>query len=107
MSTAHALDRVENKYVCMINNKVFPKEQILIVVQDKRYYGCCDMCVSRLNNDASSRYGVDPVSGKPVDKATAIVGASADGQAYYFESESNLLKFSPGAQSNGQDKVAH
>ena len=36
VSTAHALDRVENKYVCMINNKVFPKEQILIVVENNK-----------------------------------------------------------------------
>ncbi len=107
MSTAHALERVENKYVCMINNKVFSKEQILIVVENNKYYGCCEMCISRLNNDASSRYGIDPVSGKPVDKATAIIGASEDGQAHYFESESNLSKFVTSAQSTSQDKGVH
>ena len=39
---------VEAKYICMVNNSVFDKEQIAVEVGDKTYYGCCSMCEERL-----------------------------------------------------------
>jgi len=38
---------------------------------------------------------VDPVSQRPVDKATAVIGKTATGTALYFENEQNLLAYSP------------
>ena len=35
-----SLVQVEAKYVCMINNQVFDKEQIAIEVENRTYYGC-------------------------------------------------------------------
>lgn len=91
---AEPVTKVESKLVCMINDTVFPKEQIPTVVDGKTYYGCCAMCASRLSTNAKVRTAVDPISGKDVDKAKAVIGADKDGNAHYFESEYNLSAFS-------------
>ena len=93
-----SLVQVEAKYVCMINNQVFDKEQIAIEVENRTYYGCCAMCKDKLRNDAKSRVATDPVSGKKVDKAKAVIGASSDGKVFYFENAENLKKFKAGSK---------
>ncbi|HEY0171972.1 MAG TPA: hypothetical protein VGB98_13200 [Pyrinomonadaceae bacterium] len=94
-----ALQVVDAKYVCMINNQRFSKVQIPIEVEGRTYYGCCDMCKDKLGGDPTSRVAVDPVSGKEVDKAKAVIGVDADGAAYYFESAENLKRYKAGAKS--------
>jgi YHS domain-containing protein len=96
-SATPALTKVETKFVCMINDQVFGKVQIPVEVEGRTYYGCCEMCKERLRGDASSRTGVDPVSGKTVDKATAVIGATPDGTVFYFETVENLKRFKPAA----------
>src|SRR5215213_8719123 len=91
---AHAtLKRVETQKVCMINNQVFEKDQIPVEVEGKTYYGCCEMCKERLTKDPASRQAVDPVTGKTVDKATAVIGVLPDGKVLYFESAETLAKY--------------
>ena len=90
------LKPVEAQYVCMMNNKVFDKPQMAIQVEGKTYYGCCPMCADKLKNDASLRTATDPVSGKSVDKASAVIGADTHGMTYYFESKENFNKFATG-----------
>lgn len=87
------LTQVETKYVCMINNQKFDKEQIAVEVEGQTYYGCCEMCKEKLKNDKASRWATDPVSGKKVDKAKAVIGVNAEGKAFYFENADNLKKF--------------
>jgi YHS domain-containing protein len=87
------LKRVETKKVCMINNQIFEKDQIPVEVQGRTYYGCCEMCKERLANDATARTAVDPVSGKEVDKAKAVIAAKPDGSVLYFESEETMEKY--------------
>lgn len=87
------LKAMEPQYICMVNNAVFDKPQIPVEVNGETYYGCCSMCKTTLEQDASSRQAVDPVSGKTVDKAKAVIGASPDGKVYYFENEENMRKF--------------
>lgn len=101
-SKEQGLVQVETKYVCMINNQRFNKEQIPVAVGKLTYYGCCEMCKAKLRNDAKSRTAVDPVSGKKVDKATAVIGVDADGSAYYFQNAENLKQFKPGSKSSGK-----
>lgn len=93
-SGGEQLKKVEPQYVCMINNKLFENPQIPVVVGEKTYYGCCPMCKEKLEKSAEARSATDPVSGKTVDKATAVIGAQADGVVHYFENEENLKKFS-------------
>jgi len=88
-----ALIQVDSKYVCMINDQHFNKEQIPVIVDGKTYYGCCKMCEAKLKTDAKSRIAVDPVSGKIVDKALSVIGVTSDGRVFYFENERNLQKF--------------
>ena len=95
---AEPLQRVEAKKVCMINNQLFAKDQIPVEVQGKTYYGCCEMCKERLAKDADARTGTDPVTGKPVDKATAVIAALEDGSVLYFESEKTFEQYSKGAK---------
>ena len=86
------LKKVEPKTVCMVNEMAMGKDQIPVEVDGKTYYGCCEMCKTALAKDASKRTAVDPISGKEVDKARAIIGAQEDGRVFYFESEENLAK---------------
>jgi YHS domain-containing protein len=86
------LKKVEAKTVCMVNEMAMGKDQIPVEVDGKTYYGCCEMCKNTLAKDASKRTATDPVSGKDVDKAKAVIGAQEDGRVFYFESEANLEK---------------
>ncbi|HEY8460213.1 MAG TPA: TRASH domain-containing protein [Blastocatellia bacterium] len=101
-SKGQGLVQVEAKYVCMINNQRFNKEQIPVAVGNRTYYGCCEMCKNALRNNPRSRVAIDPVSKKKVDKATAIIGVDADGNAFYFENAENLKQFKPGQKASGK-----
>lgn len=88
-----ALQKVEANLVCMINDTFMNVQQIPTKVDGKIYYGCCPMCKEKLEKSAEARTATDPVSGNKVDKATAIIGAQADGRVHYFENEENMKKF--------------
>jgi YHS domain-containing protein len=92
------LTRVEPKTVCMINEHAMGKDQIPVEVEGRTYYGCCDMCKKALSTDAAKREAVDPISGKKVDKAKAVIGAQEDGKVFYFENEENLTKYNAKAE---------
>lgn len=90
-----ALTRVTDRsLVCMVNNQFMARPQIPIEVDGRTYYGCCEMCKGRLAQDPSSRTATDPVSQQQVDKATAVIGKTADGSTLYFESEQTFAAFS-------------
>ena len=77
---------VEPSLVCMVNDAYMGKPQIPVPVNGKTYYGCCEMCVDKLNNLESARIAIDPYSGNPVDKSEAyIVLMNPQGAVAYFE----------------------
>jgi YHS domain-containing protein len=90
---AEPLQHVPAKRVCMVNDTRFDKDQIPVAVDGKTYFGCCEMCKGRLAKDASIRQATDPVSGKAVDKAKAVIGAKPDGKVLYFESEKTFSAY--------------
>ncbi len=96
------LKQVEAEYVCMVNDTVFTEPQIEVPVGDKIYYGCCSGCVGLLQGSDEYHTAIDPVSGKDVDKASAVIGVSPDLQAYYFENIENLKAYT-GTQPKGTD----
>ena len=97
-----ALEVVEPEFVCMVNDAAYDREQVRVDVDDKAYYGCCEMCKARLAENEHLRMGVDPISGKEVDKATAVIAADAYKRVYYFENEENLKKANEKLQKKQQ-----
>jgi len=77
---------VDPRVVCMVNDAVMGKAQIPVRFEDRTYYGCCEGCVERLKSDRTARYAADPVTGKEVDKAKAVILEGPSGEALYFES---------------------
>lgn len=77
---------VEPSIVCMVNNAVMGKAQIPVKFEGKTYYGCCEGCVETIKTERAARYAKDPVSGKEVDKAKAVILEGPGGEALYFES---------------------
>ena len=90
------LIKVEPIKVCMVNDRLFEKDQIPVKVEERTYYGCCKMCEQTLKERAEFRTALDPVSGKKVDKAAAVIGALPDGTTLYFENEKNLESYKKG-----------
>ena len=82
--------KVDPRFVCMVNNSLFDSPQIPVEVGGQTYFGCCPMCKERLATDAEARQAMDPVSGRMVDKAVAVIGVLPTGAVVYFESEANL-----------------
>lgn len=99
VASSAALRPIERRFVCMVNDAVFEREQIPVEVDGKTYYGCCPMCKERLATDAEARTAIDPVSGDSVDKAMAVIAARPDGTVLYFESESTLARFTASGAS--------
>jgi YHS domain-containing protein len=97
-SGTHQLTRVDDvSQVCMVNDQFMGRAQIPVMVEGKTYFGCCEMCKGRLASDATARAAKDPVSGKGVDKSSAVIAKRADGQVLYFENEQNLQRYQAGA----------
>lgn len=90
---------VESNFVCMINDRSMANEQIPVAIDGKTYYGCCPMCKERLANDEASRYTIDPVSGKKVDKAKAVIGALPGAAVLYFENQKNFDRYNAGVRA--------
>ena len=90
---------VESNFVCMINDRSMSNEQIPVPIDGKTYYGCCPMCKERLAKDEASRYAIDPVSGKKVDKAKAVIGALPGAAVLYFENQKNFDRYNAGVRA--------
>ena len=88
--------KIESSKVCYVNNKFMGIDQIPVLVDNKTYYGCCEGCVTKLQENLGDvRYGVDPLTGEKVDKAMAYIVLSPLGNndVLYFESEKNYLAY--------------
>lgn len=87
--------KLESSLVCYVNNAYMGKEQIPVEVEGKIYYGCCEGCVDKLKNKRETRYALDPMTGKEVDKALAyiVLKPNGNGEVLYFESEENYIKY--------------
>lgn len=83
----------DRSLVCMVNNQFMGMPQIPVEVQGRTYYGCCEMCKGRLANEPAARSSLDPVSGNPVDKATAVVARDERGRTFYFENSETFARY--------------
>jgi YHS domain-containing protein len=92
-SAASAIQRVDPSQVCMVNNQYMGRPQIPVSVNGKTYYGCCPMCKGKLEREVSARAATDPVTGRQVDKADALIGKVENGDVLYFESQASLAAY--------------
>lgn len=92
-SPVGTLTETPGDLVCMVNNAYMGRPQMAVEVEGETYFACCDMCKSRLANEPASRMGTDPVSGRPVNKAKAVMARTDDGKMYYFENAENFLAY--------------
>ena len=83
----------DRSQVCMVTDKYLGRPQIPVVVEGSTYYGCCEMCKGRLTSEPATRWALDPLSGKSVDKAKAIIGSDRSGSILYFESADNFSAY--------------
>ncbi len=89
---------VPNDKVCMVTNMLFPRTQIPVTHNGKTYYGCCENCKKTLSEDSASRTATDPISGKSIDKASAVIAVRDDGSVVYFESKKTFETFTGKSQ---------
>ena len=70
-------------------------DQFAVPVNGKIYYGCCEDCKKKLNENAALRSGTDPLTGEQVDKAIAfiIVKPGSKDEVLYFKSEANAREY--------------
>ncbi len=87
--------RLSTELVCMVNDAFMGRKQYPVPVGDKIYYGCCEMCVSKLQDSDKYRYGIDPLTNEKVDKVEAyiVLASEETGAVYYFANEENYKKF--------------
>ncbi|MES2966636.1 MAG: hypothetical protein V4668_02525 [Patescibacteria group bacterium] len=90
---AEALKIVENEKVCMVTDMFFGKKQIPVTHEGKTYYGCCQNCKKTLSEDVTARKATDPVTGKLIDKATAVIATREDNSVVYFESKKTFEQY--------------
>src|SRR5579883_3039699 len=99
-AASDGVKQLNAKNVCFMNKTRFNHSLKSVEVDGKKYYGCCPDCLDKLKSDPAARMDTDPVSGKQVDKATAVIGVDKNGKIYFFENLDNLKKFKvPGLDS--------
>ncbi len=84
----------EPGHVCMVKRTTHVHTKFTIDHEGKKYSFCCTPCLDRFKAEPDKlRMAIDPVSGKPVDKADALIYAYK-GRAVFLESKKSLKKYS-------------
>ena len=89
-------EQIPRELVCMVNDAFMGVEQIPVEAEGKTYYGCCQMCKSKIQENSDNvRYATDPFSGEKVNKAIAFITLrpGQDKGVYYFISEKNMRSY--------------
>ena len=77
--------------ICMRADEIVKQQNLAVEIEGKTYYALprCSLLMHR----PGFRLAVDPISGRKVDKAGAVIGATAEGHVFYFENERNFKDF--------------
>ena len=92
-SKSSLLIRVKPEEVNMAINHYEGAKQNEVMIDGKVYYAGVRGYVTHISANPSTRYSKDPFTGKPVDKAVAVIYADASSRAHYFESEDTYKAF--------------
>ena len=86
---------VPNEKVCMVNDRYMGVSQIPIDVSGITYYGCCENCIEKLQNNLNDvRFGGNPTADTKVDKASAVIVQDKNsGRVFYFASKDEANAF--------------
>lgn len=79
--------------ICMANDQYLGKPQQSLELEGRTYFGCCATCKERLQKNAALRSAADPITGRAIDKAAAVLGMTAKGDILYFESAATLARY--------------
>ncbi len=82
----------EKNKVCMLANELLSHEGMALEIEGRVYNGT-PSCTVVLAQNPIQRLAYDPLTGKLLDKANAVVAAFPDGRVLYFESEENVYDF--------------
>jgi len=87
--------KLKSELVCMVNDTYMGTMQIPILVDNKTYYGCCEMCKDKLRNGDEHRYAQDPLTKEKVDKASAfiVLESAKSERVLYFSSIETFKKY--------------
>jgi YHS domain-containing protein len=82
--------------VCMVQKYFMASGKLTPVPLDgKTYWVCCQGCKNTITQDPQERWAVDPVSGRKVNKADAVLGRAPNDSVLFFENEKNRDAFVP------------
>ena len=95
VTSQESYEIVPNDKVCMVNDRFMGVKQIPIDVDGTTYYGCCEGCVEKLQENIDDvRFGNNPLNKTKVDKASAvIVQDKSNGSVFYFASKEDAQDF--------------
>jgi YHS domain-containing protein len=86
---------VPKDQICMVQKYDMEAKTTPVVLDGKTYYVCCEGCKNTITKDKNERFSKDPVSGKRINKADAVLGRASNGQIHFFESEQTRAAFRP------------
>jgi YHS domain-containing protein len=95
-SLPNLADTIAHRKVCMVDDIYQGDYPTLPAKFDNRtYYGCDSKAVRELTTKNEFRTATDPVTGKRIDKATAVIAIhpKRDGKVLYFESSETFTKY--------------
>ena len=87
------MKRVKTDEINMVTNRYTTELQSRVILGGKVYYTLGESYAWTMQQNPSIRFAKDPLTGKTIDKADAIIYIDADGRALYFESEGTYKKF--------------
>lgn len=87
---------IQHSRVCMVNGDIKLHSVRSVTVNGKTYWGCCQHCISLLRyNTAQVRFTTDPVTGKKINKADAVIFPDPHNsrRAMFFQSDSTYEQY--------------
>jgi hypothetical protein len=88
-----SLLEVDKRKVCMVDDEYKGEQQLLVTIDNKTYYGCCDPCIETLKTDSSFRKTTDYYLGSKIFKADAYIVKKTNNKVLYFKSKESYLAY--------------
>jgi len=87
------LKKVTSSEVNMVTNRITSEQQDAVEINGKKYFANGKEYAFNLQENASVRFSVDPLTNVIIDKADAVTYSDASGRVLYFESDKSFERF--------------